>query len=93
MEDDDWTWDPAKAARNKAKHSVSFALAVRVFDDPLHLTTEDPEPSEARYRTLGAVGTTVLFVVHTWPLNDRPGRIISARKATPRERRIYHDHA
>ncbi len=90
MYDDEWTWDPAKEARNKEKHRVSFALAVHVFDDPCHLTMADPEPSEDRFRTLGVVGNTVLFVVHTWPLNDEPGRIISARKATPRERRIYH---
>lgn len=90
MGDERWTWDPAKELRNIAKHHVSFSLAAYVFGDPAHLTQEDPERSEHRYRTLGMVGNTVLFVVHTWPLEAQPGRIISARKATRRERRIYH---
>ena len=90
-----WTWDLNKADENRRKHGVSFELAAWVFEDPGHLTQEDPTPHEQRYRTLGLVGDIVLFVVHTWPDSDDTdgeGRIISARKATPYERRNYHEN-
>lgn len=89
----DWIWDPSKAALNKRKHLVSFELAQHVFADPLHLSIADPCEFESRWRTLGMVGGILLFVVHTIPdeySDGRPaGRIISARKATARERRTY----
>ncbi|MQX36022.1 BrnT family toxin [Roseospira navarrensis] len=89
--DDRWTWDPIKAERNLAKHRVSFELAALVFQDPMQLTFDDPERSEMRFRTLGSVGGAVLVVAHTCPTETEPGRIISARRATPRERRMYHE--
>ena len=58
------------------------------------VTRSDSYPGEQRWRTLGMVGTTIVLVVHTWPEDDWPtddevGRIISARKATARERTAY----
>lgn len=93
MSEWEWTWDPVKASRNRAKHGLSFTTAIRVFDDPAHLTIEDCELTEQRFQTLGMVGGVVLLVVHTWPMGATPGRIISGRKATARERRIYHGEA
>ena len=84
-----WTWDSRKAATNKRKHGVSFELAQRVFDDPLHLSQPDPHPD--RWQTLGCVGQVCLFVVHTWDQAEEAGRIISARKATRYERRQYEE--
>jgi uncharacterized DUF497 family protein len=89
-----WTWDARKDAANRRKHRISFATARLVFDDPLHLSQPDPHPDVDRWRTLGAVGHVVLLVVHTEPTQPREGgepigRSISARKATPRERRAY----
>lgn len=92
-----WTWDPAKAAENQRKHKISFHVAERVFGDPLALTLPDPYPHEERWRTLGKPSAgllAVLLVVHTWPDDgdaDPVGRIISARKAEPHERRIYEE--
>lgn len=90
-----WTWDLAKAAENKRKHGVSFELAEWALGDPLALTILDPYPHEERWRTLCAPTTgvvVVLFVVHTWPDdNDVSGRIISARQATPAERKAYEE--
>jgi uncharacterized DUF497 family protein len=87
-----WIWDPNKAILNERKHSVSFELAQLVFRDPFHLSQPDPHDFQERWRTLGLVGHVVLFVVHTLP-DENPdvlvGRIISARKATARERRVY----
>jgi len=91
-----WTWDSKKAAANHAKHGLSFETAVRVFDDPLHASKLDPHPDGDRWHTIGRVGSVLLLVVHTWPeaqrTGDEPvGRIISARKATPRERKAYEE--
>ncbi|MBM3557451.1 MAG: BrnT family toxin [Alphaproteobacteria bacterium] len=91
-----WIWDPRKASANRAKHGVSFEAAVRVFDDPLHLSALDPHPDGDRWRTLGLVGRVVLFVVHTGPeegvrRGETVGRIIGARKATSHEGRAYEE--
>jgi len=91
-----WTWDEAKNRGNRRRHGLGFETAVLVFDDPLALSLEDPHPGEARWRTVGRVGPLMLFVVHSWPeldleTGEEVGRIISARKATRRERRAYEE--
>lgn len=89
-----WTWDPAKAAANLNKHGVSFALAAKALEDPLALTVADPYPDEERWRTLAMPAiapAVVLFIVHTWPEDGQPGRIISARRAEARERKDYEE--
>jgi uncharacterized protein len=90
-----WTWDPEKAKRNLEKHKVSFELAERALGDPFILTVPDPCPDEERWRSLGspsADGAVVLYVVHTWPIGEEEiGRIISARRATPKERSNYEE--
>jgi uncharacterized DUF497 family protein len=82
-------WDPRKAAANREKHGVSFEEASTVFGDPLAMTIPDPLHSadEARFATIGQSSKGLLVaVIHT----DRGiVRIISARRATPRERRTY----
>lgn len=85
-------WDPAKARDNLAKHGVSFEEAATAFGDPFAITIDDPEHSqdEDRFILLGETSRRMLVVVaHT----DRDGRIriVSARKATPRERRFYEE--
>lgn len=91
-----WIWDQAKDEANLRAHGLSFEAAVYVFDDPMSATREDPYPYEQRWRTIGMVGTQVVMVVHTWPRLDMGdgapiGRIISARKATRRERQTYEE--
>ena len=91
-----WTWDEAKNRSNRLMHRLSFEAAVFVFDDPLAIVLEDPCPHEQRWRTVGMVGTQVLMVVDTWPdfdtdMAEEVGRIISARKATRRERETYEE--
>ena len=89
------TWDERKNALNKAKHGVSFETAALVFDDPLHLSVQDRMVGgEERWQTLGMAGGVVLLLVaHTY--RDHGGqegiRIISARKATARERTHYEE--
>ena len=62
----------------------------------MSMTQEDPYPYEQRWRTIGMVGTQVVMAVHTWPdlcteTGEEIGRIISARKATRREREAYEE--
>jgi uncharacterized DUF497 family protein len=86
----EFEWDPDKATSNRAKHGVSFELAMRVWDDPLREEAEDRIiDGEMRWRTFGVVeGFLLLIVVNTQPDETRV-RIISARRATPQERRRY----
>ena len=91
-----WTWAQAKSKANLRAHGLSFEAAVFVFEDPMSATREDPYPYEQRWRTIGMVGTQVVMVVHTWPdfdteTGEEIGRIISARKATRREREAYEE--
>ncbi len=86
-------WDETKNAANLRKHKVSFELACEVFDDPLQRSVADrTEDGEQRWNTTGMVGGVVLLIVaHLWR-DDHAGdviRIISARKATRKERRHY----
>jgi uncharacterized DUF497 family protein len=86
-------WDEAKSQSNLAKHKVSFETARLVFEDPFAISVQDRiVEGEERWQTLGLVGgAVVLLVVHTYDEADGEGvvRIISARKATRRERMIY----
>jgi len=82
-------WDPAKAASNLAKHGIAFADAVSALEDDLALTIRDMgAQGEERWVTLGMDALArVLVVVYTW--RRQTIRLISARPATPRERRDY----
>lgn len=85
-------WDLKKTANNLRKHGISFKEAATVFGDPLSMTFEDPDHSinEERFVTIGeSRQRRILVVAHT----DRRGviRIISARKATRRERKFYEE--
>lgn len=83
-------WDGEKAAENLAKHAVSFAEASTVFADPLSRTIPDHAHSEEeeRFVILGeSASRRTLVVVHIYRAGNI--RIISARKATPRERKDY----
>ena len=91
-----WTWDPDKAVANRIKHGLSFETAVLVFDDPLHASKPDLHPEGDRWQTIGIVGPVLVLVIHTWREaefeRDEPvGRIISARRATARERKAYEE--
>ena len=92
-----WIWDVGKDRRNRRKHGIGFDLAILVFDDPLSLSRVDAESfEEERWQTIGVISGVVIFVVHTASFLDETGvevsgRIISARKATKRERKAYEE--
>ena len=83
-----------KRATNLRKHGVRFEVAKLVFDDPLHVTRQDRmEGGELRWQTVGmAGGVALLLVAHTWRETESGQehiRIISARRATRLERKVY----
>lgn len=83
-------WDDSKALANLAKHGVSFEEAASVFGDPLALTFADPDHSigEKRWLTFGvSQAQRMLVVVHAE--HRRSIRIVSARKMSRHEKRIY----
>lgn len=89
-----WVWDELKAASNLRKHKVSFELASIALDDPWQISQLDTGSYEYRFKTLAQVEGVILLVVHSEPDAERYsgnliGRIISARLATPAERRAY----
>lgn len=88
-------WDAEKNRRNRAKHKVSFEAAQLVIDDPYALSIRDRVvDGEERWQTIGrAAGISVLLVVHAnrEQRGEEVIRIITARKATPRERRLYEE--
>ncbi len=87
----EFTWDARKDRLNRRKHRISFDTAAHVFDDPYQVTTQDREvDGEPRWQTIGMIGAhNVLLVAHTEDDETGAIRIISARKATRAERRIY----
>lgn len=84
-------WDYLKAATNLQKHNVDFADALTALDDDLAITVRGVTSGEERFVTVGrdALGR-LLVVVYTWRQDCI--RLISARKATPTERRQYESH-
>lgn len=86
----DFQWDLEKAKHNLRKHKVSFEEAVTVFHDPLSATFPDPDHSVGEYRfiTIGFSSRTRLLVVANTE-RENSLRIISARVATPQERKRH----
>jgi uncharacterized protein len=91
-----FVWDEKKNRSNRRKHGVSFETAARVFDDPNIVSYPDRVvDGEGRWHSIGSVGgIAIVLVVHT--SEEQNGeeeiRIISARKASPRERALYHSY-
>jgi uncharacterized DUF497 family protein len=88
----EFDWDERKANANVKKHDVSFHEAATVFGDPLAITFDDPDHSEAEYRflTFGlSQANRSLVVAHSD--RSKKVRIINARLMTKHERKIYEE--
>lgn len=90
-----FVWDERKNRLNRSKHKVSFETALLVFEDPRAVSRPERfEGGEERWQTVGlAGGVVILLVAHLYyqENGDEVIRIISARKATPYERKVYED--
>ena len=86
-------WDAAKAASNVRKHGISFEEAKSVFYEEFAIQFYDSENSELeddRFLMLGRSSESrILLVCHCERDSGNTIRIISARKATKRERKFY----
>ncbi len=97
MPENRFIWNQTKNEANLKKHGISFENAARVFFDPLHLSVQDRiEGNEERWQTIGMVGgVTIILVAHTFRADGREKvdviRIISARRATAKERKAYEE--
>ena len=92
MADLRFTWNASKASANVRKHRVAFTEAQTVFYDEEALLIADPDHSETedRFLLLGLSATLrTIMVVHVYNDDDDTIRIISARKATAKERAMY----
>ena len=86
-------WDPGKGAANFRKHGVSFSEAATAFGDPLSITIPDPAHSigEERFLLIGRTeGGRLVVVAHQEQADDI--RLITARRATRRERTTYEEN-
>ena len=88
----EFEWDEAKASANLRKHKISFEEAKTVFGDLLAKTINDPDHSidERRFLDLGESATGKLLVV-SYTQRKHQIRIISCRKASAVERRMYEE--
>ena len=85
----DVEWDPEKAASNLLKHGVDFADAVTALEDEAALTRADPDAQgEDRFVSLGMDAQGRILVTVFSHRSDSV-RVISSRKASPAERRLY----
>jgi len=82
-------WNSEKERQNIIKHGLDLEAVIRVFDDPFRIVRYDEAHSglEDRWQTLG-IADGILCVVYTE--REEKIRIITAREATPEERRIYY---
>jgi uncharacterized DUF497 family protein len=88
----EFDWDSAKNEANLKKHGISFDEAKHIFDGPTLTRLDDRRDySENREISLGALSPDVVLVVVHTERRDKI-RLISARKASRRERKVYYDH-
>jgi hypothetical protein len=85
----DFEWDADKADQNVANHGVTFEEAALAMRDPLSIDFDDSAQPENIVTLATSYDRAILYIVST----DRGNRIriISARKATTHERRIYEE--
>jgi uncharacterized DUF497 family protein len=88
----EFEWDEGKAQNNLRKHGVDFAEAATAFADPLAAIFADPDHSQEEVREIlvGYSERNRLLIV-SFTERDEGVRIISARVATPRERRTHEE--
>jgi hypothetical protein len=88
-------WSEAKEQANRLKHGIGFDLAMTSFDDPFARIAVDERhstPHETRERLIGESDDGILVVIFTRRSGGQSVRIISARRASRRERRLYEEY-
>jgi len=83
------SWDENKRLSNIKKHGIDFIDAKEIWNAGIRLETIEERKGEARLVTIGEVQGHVILVAYTW--RDDTRRIISARRASRKERKHYQD--
>ena len=88
-------WDDEKEKINIVKHGIDFTTAARVFKDEnrLELYDEAHSDTEDRYITIGVIDGVAYLVMVVYTERGEAIRLISARKATKQEGRMYYDYS
>lgn len=88
-------WDDEKEQINIKKHGIDFETAALIFDDENRLEIYDEAHSEYedRYITIGVINDITLIVMVVYTERGDAIRLISAREATKKERRMYYDYS
>ena len=90
LQDIEFQWDENKAQSNLLKHGIAFEEAAEVFFDPFHQTGDASTDDEQRDFIVGySLLQRILLVVYVE--RDQRTRIISARRATRHERKLYEE--
>ena len=86
-------WDNNKEQINIKKHGIDFSTAAFVFDDIFHVEIFDEVHSEYedRFIAIGMVDDIAIIIAVVYTERGEIIRIISARKATKREKEVYYD--
>ncbi len=88
----DFEWDEDKAVANLKKHKIGFEEAKTVFADPFAITIDDPKHSVDEHRFVDTgISANGKFLVVSYTERDQKIRLISCRKATRTERKIYEE--
>jgi uncharacterized DUF497 family protein len=85
----EFEWDPAKSDRCYAERGFDFGFAALIFQGELLRRRDTREKGEVRFQAIGEAAGAILFVVFT--IRNGRCRILSARRATAEEARLYHD--
>ncbi len=87
-------WDDEKEKINIIKHGIDFATAARVFNDEnrLEIYDEYHSDTEDRYITIGLIDGVAYVILVVYTERNDAIRLISARKATQKERSAYYDY-
>lgn len=90
----EFEWNPAKARANLKKHGIAFEEATTVFfnDHAIEFYDDSHSDWKDRMLLLGlSTNLRLLLVCHCYRESDSVIRIISARKATKNESKLYHN--
>lgn len=88
-------WDNQKENINIEKHGIDFSTAALVFRDEnrIELYDETHSDFEDRYITIGQINGIAVVVLVVYTERENAIRLISARKATNKERSLYYDYS
>ena len=84
-------WDVKKGVANIRNHGVECSHAATALDDPMAITIEDTRHGEQHFVTVGSDLMGRILVVIFADSGEEEIRLISARRATPKERRTYEE--